>query len=175
MDEHANENDPRLARLVTNLRAVGLDELADRVEERGICGDPNPFDADLPPCFKEPRHGGRHKASWPEMVLGQAGLASMEWDGAGLDELRRRNREVQDVANAIRAGQGLDPLDPPDVVTGYQRRPPDAFTPKDRRSAPGSDGEEPVRFTMDAQTDANAERIAGQLNSEPRSEEDGRP
>lgn len=38
------------------------------------------------------------------------------------DARMAENRAVQDVANDIRAGMGLPPLDPPNPITEFQRR-----------------------------------------------------
>lgn len=42
---------------------------------------------------------------------------------AALYDLRdQENRRVQEVANRIRAAHGLPPLEPPNPITGFQRR-----------------------------------------------------
>lgn len=38
------------------------------------------------------------------------------------DARMAENQAVQDVANEIRAGMGLEPLNPPNPITGFQRR-----------------------------------------------------
>lgn len=38
------------------------------------------------------------------------------------DARMAENQAIQDVANEIRAGMGLEPLEPPNPITGFQRR-----------------------------------------------------
>lgn len=35
---------------------------------------------------------------------------------------RGQHEQLQEIANEIRAGLGLPPLDPPDIQTGFQKR-----------------------------------------------------
>lgn len=35
---------------------------------------------------------------------------------------RGQHEQLQEIANELRAGMGLPPLDPPDIQTGFQKR-----------------------------------------------------